>query len=160
MTLAEIKLLVHAVEERLSEEPFVVVHRFTRDGRALNLALTERFMPRARKGRVWKTPAFLTALKNAEYGFDDRRARSQGGSDGIFLLDRFFSPPNEMMRKIFDGYLDKPNSGVEEISHALEVEASELLPVRVVSHHMRLLGLLQRQESEDWLVLVDYDDTK
>jgi hypothetical protein len=160
LTLAEIKLLVHAVEERLSEAPFVVVHRFTRDGRVLNLALTERLMRRARKGRVWKTPAFLTALKNAEYGFDDRRARSQGGSDGIFVLDRSFSPPNEMMRKIFDRYLDKPNSGVEEISDALEVEARELLPVRVVSHHMRLLGVLQRQESEDWLVLVDYDDTK
>ena len=32
--------------------------------------------------------------------------------------------------------------------------------MRVVSHHMRLLGVLYRTTSEDWLVLVDYDDTK
>ena len=160
MTLTETKRLLEAVEGRLQREPFVVFHRFNRDGRALNLALTERLMRRAKKGRVWKSPAFLTALKNAEYGFDDRRGRSQGGSDGIFLLDRTFRPANEMMRKIFDRYLDKPGSGIDEICKVLGVEATELLAVRVVSHHMRLLGVLNRKDPEDWLVLVDYDDSK
>ena len=31
---------------------------------------------------------------------------------------------------------------------------------RLVSHHMRLLGVLSSSATEDWLVLVDYDDTK
>jgi len=160
VTLTEAKSLVEAVEERLRGEPFLVSHQFRRDGRVLNLALTERLMRRARKGRVWKSPAFLTALKNAEYGFDGERPRSHGGSDGIFLLDRSFHPANEMMRKLFDRYLDKPSSGIEEICKGLGVEAAELLAVRVVSHHMRLLGVLNRKASEDWLVLVDYDDSK
>jgi hypothetical protein len=160
VTLTEMKSLVEAVETGLKGEPFVVMHRFTRNGRPLNLALTERLKHSAKKGRVWKSPPFLTAMKNAEYGFDDRRVRSQGGSDGIFLLDRSFRPENEMMRKIFGRYLDKLGSGIEDITNALGVDATELLAVRVVSHHMRLLGVLHRAASEDWLVLVDYDDTK
>lgn len=156
MTLAETKRLVEEVEGQLEGKPFVVAHRFTREGRAL----TDRLMRRARRGRIWKSPAFLTALKNAEYGFDERHARSQGGSDGIFLLDRSFHPTNEMMRKIFDRYLDKPGSGIERVSKELGVDAAALLAVRVVSHHMRLLGIFHRARSEDWLVLVDYDDTK
>jgi len=160
VTLTETKSLVEAVETRLKGEPFVVMHRFTRNGRPLNLALTARLKHRAKKGRVWKSPAFLTALKNAEYGFDDRHVRSQGGSDGIFLLDRSFRPANEMMRKIFGRYLDKLSSGIEDITNALGVEATALLAVRVVSHNMRLLGVLHREASQDWLVLVDYDDTK
>ena len=133
LTLSEIKVLVQEVEASLIGEPFVVLHQFTRDGRVLNVALTERLMRRAKKGRVWKTPEFLTALKNAEYGFDERRARSQGGSDGIFLLDRSFRPPNEMMRKIFDRYLDKPTNGIAAVTAALQIKASELLAVRLVS---------------------------
>ncbi|OWK36609.1 hypothetical protein FRUB_09172 [Fimbriiglobus ruber] len=31
------------------------------------------------------------------------------------------------------------------------------LPVRLVSHHLRLLGVLARREDADWLVLVDCD---
>ena len=160
MTLTETKQLVEKVEEDLQGEPFVVTHQFNRDGRTLNLALTERLMRRAKKGRIWKSPAFLTALKNVDYGFDEGHARSAGGSDGIFLLSRSFRPTNAMMRKIFDRYLDKPGSGIECVSEALGVDAKELLAVRVVSHHMRLLGVLHHSSSQDWLVLVDYDDTK
>jgi len=65
-----------------------------------------------------------------------------------------------MMRKLFDGYIDKPGSGVEELATALECSVSELLPVRLVSHHMRLLGVLRRTDTGDWLVLVDLDVTR
>lgn len=34
------------------------------------------------------------------------------------------------------------------------------MAVRLVSHHMRLLGVLKRDANEDWLILVDIDDTK
>jgi len=33
----------------------------------------------------------------------------------------------------------------------------QIVPVRLVSHHLRLLGLLQRGPQRDLLVLVDYD---
>src|SRR5436309_13927433 len=99
----------------------------------------------------------FATLKNAAYGFDDRQARSVGGRDGIFLLDRSFRPANEMMRKLFDRFLDRPDSGAEVIAAALEVPLADLLPVRLVSHHLRLLGVLARKEDGDWLVLVDCD---
>jgi len=99
----------------------------------------------------------LKALKNAAYRFDEKQARSRGGADGIFLLDRHFIPKNEMMKKLFDGFLDQPNSGVMDIATALGVEPSVFLPVRLVSHNLRLLGVLSRAEKEDWLILVDCD---
>ncbi|MDB5035804.1 MAG: hypothetical protein JWQ98_3045 [Chlorobi bacterium] len=160
MTLTEARDILEAIEPALPSAPFVTAHTFARDGRALHLALTERFMRRTRKGRVWKSGPLLTALKNAAYGFDEDRARSTGGSDGIFLLDRSFTPRNEMMRKIFDRYLDKPGSGATDVAEHLKASPDDLLAVRLVSHHMRLLGVLHRTRDEDWLVLVDYDDTK
>jgi hypothetical protein len=95
----------------------VLLHTYDRDGQRLHLALTARLRKRAKK--VWCSPPFLTALKNAEYGFDDGRARSQGGADGIFLLDRTFRPANEMMRKMFDQYLDRPDKGTAEVAAGL-----------------------------------------
>ncbi len=65
-----------------------------------------------------------------------------------------------MMRKLFDQYLDKPNSGALEVARAFDTTIDKLYPVRIVSHHMRLLGVMYRVEHEDRLVLVDYDDTK
>lgn len=65
-----------------------------------------------------------------------------------------------MMVKIFDRFLDKPDSGAEVILRALGTTLDEVVPVRLVSHHMRLLGLLHRRVGDDVLVLVDYDDTK
>jgi hypothetical protein len=32
-----------------------------------------------------------------------------------------------------------------------------LLPVRLVSHHMRLLGVLAHKDGADWLIIVDCD---
>lgn len=160
MTLTEAKEILEEIEPLLAGEVFVVAHAFVRDGRELRVAVTERLRHRAKTGRVWKSVPFLTAFKNAEYGFDESRARSTGGMDGLFLFDRTYSPPNEMMRKIFDCYLDKPESGCEDVAEKLGIPVENLLAVRLVSHHLRLLGVFHRAETEDWLVLVDYDDTK
>ena len=147
-------------EQSLSDSAFVPVCTFVRDELSIELAITDRFRKSCKKGKVWNTPAMFTALKNAAYGFDDTKAMSPGGIDGIFLLTRAYYPPNEMMRKLFDRFIDKPGSGVEEIANALECPLSELLPVRLVSHHLRLLGLLKCTPNRQILVLVDYDDTK
>lgn len=160
MNLEQLKASVGAVEDRLAQFPFVVVHEFARDGHPLRLALTERLRKACKRGRVWQSTAFLTALRNAQYGFDENKAHSPGGADGIFLLTRTHQPPNEMMRKLFDRFLDRPGSGAGEIAGALGTPLGSLVPVRLVSHHLRLLGLLQREEARDTLVLVDYDDTK
>jgi len=43
----------------------------------------------------------------------------------------------------------------------IECNEKELpIPVRLVSHHLRLLGLLKHDKNEDTLMLVDFDDTK
>ena len=157
MELDQIKERVKALEEALAEQPFAVLETFERAGRKLHVALTERLRKAARKQGVWRSREMLATLKNASYGFDEARARSAGGRDGLFLLDRDFEPANEMMRKVFDRYLDKPGSGAEEIAGALGIPVETLLPVRLVSHHLRLLGVLARKEDADWLVLVDCD---
>ncbi|MGD2151587.1 MAG: hypothetical protein PVJ20_14410 [Desulfobacterales bacterium] len=160
MDLKEIKKLIESVESKLSEHTFIIAHAFERNGRVLYVALTNRLKKSCKRGRVWKSKAFLTAFKNAEYGFDESRAKSQGGSDGIFLLTRNYLPKNEMMKKIFDRFLDKQNSEAEVIAKELNINITSLLPVRLVSHHMRLLGVLMKGTTEDTLVLIDYDDTK
>ncbi|MEW6738208.1 MAG: hypothetical protein AB1489_43440 [Acidobacteriota bacterium] len=160
MNLSEAKEKINSVELLLDTEPFILFHTFERNGRLLYLALTDRLRKIAKKGRVWKSKAFLTVLKNAEYGFDEKYARSFGGADGIFLLDRTFTPRNEMMRKIFDRYIDKLDSGIEEVINKLDIPKDQLYAVRLVSHHMRLLGVLARKNEGDWLILVDYDDNK
>jgi hypothetical protein len=160
MKLEEAKNLIEKIEEELKRETYVVLHTYERNDKKLHLALTERLKKKAKKARVWKTSAFLTALKNAEYGFDPDKARSVGGADGIFLLDRNYVPKNEMMRKLFDRFLDKPDSGVSSIAEKLGTTIDNLLPVRLVSHHLRLLGFLYPSSTGDWLVLVDFDDTK
>ena len=160
MTLEEAKSLIENAEPLLNAEPFVVANTFERNGKELKLCLTERLRRIAKRGRVWKSNHFLTAFKNAEYGFDETKARSRGGSDGIFLLDRNFTPSNLMMKKIFDQYLDKEIEGVEAFAKKLNTKIEQFRAVRLVSHHLRLLGLLFQEAKTDWLILVDYDDTK
>jgi hypothetical protein len=160
MTLAEAKECLERVEDRLADEPFVVAWTELRNGRVLHLAVTERLRKRAKKARLWKTPHFLSTLRNAEYGYDESRARSRGGTDGIFLLDRSHRPANVMMHRVFDQYLDREDSGVAEVAAALGTTPDQLLGVRLVSHHLRLLGVLHRAATGDWLVLVDYDDSE
>ena len=159
MTLDEARTAVESVETHLEEAAFVVAHKFERNGRILHLALTGRLKRQCERVRVWKSRAFLQAFKNAAHGFDALQSRRRGGKDGIFLLDRSFNPPNEMMRKVF-AYLDRPDSGVDEVARQLGVVRAEVLAVRLVAHHGRILGVLNTQRAADWLVLVDWDDTK
>src|SRR3954465_5794254 len=137
MELAEVKDRLKAIENALDDAPFVQFHTFERGERPLHLALTARLRKHARKEGVWRSREMLATLKNAAYGFDERQARSIGGRDGLFLLGRKFRPANEMMSKLFDRFLDKPGSGAEGLAGALGVPVAELLPVRLVSHHMR-----------------------
>ena len=160
MELSTLKQLLTDIEAELDTHPVIDLCDFDTPGGKLAVSATERLRHSCRRGKVWKSTAMLTALKNAQYGLDERHARSRGGADGVFLLDRGFRPPNEMMRKIFDRFLDKPDPLVSVLAARFGVQADELIPVRVVSHHMRLLGVFVARTDVSRLALVDYDDTK
>jgi hypothetical protein len=160
MNIEKARVAVEQAEGALDGAVYVVAATFERDGRQLEVAITDQLRRSCRKGKVWKTPAMLTAFKNARYGFDESHARSPGGSDGIFILTRDHQPANPMMKKIFTRFLDRPGSGAAEIAAQLGVAVEQLIPVRLVSHHLRLLGVLLPGRDRDTLVLVDYDDTK
>src|SRR5688572_22441719 len=130
--LDDLKQQVSDIEADLKEHPFVELGIYERNGRRLHLCLTERLHQVCRKAKVWKAKPFLTALKNAQYGFDESYARSTGGRDGIFIVDRTYYPPNEMQIKLFDKYLEKPDSGAESIAVALGTEISAMQAVRLV----------------------------
>ncbi len=160
MELSVLKKRLTEIEAALDTHAIVDFCIFETSEGKLSVAITERLRRSCKRGKVWKSNAMLTALKNAQYGFDRTRPRSRGGSDGVFLLDRSFQPPNEMMRKIFDRFLDKPDPLVNTITMKFGVQVAELIPVRVVSHHTRLLGVLVERGDTSHIVLVDYDDTK
>lgn len=160
MTLDDLKIAVEEAAVISGEYVFTVAVSFERNDRVLDVAITERLIRMCRKGRVWKSKGFLTALKNAEYGFDEHHSSSPGGRDGIFILTRGYRPRNSMIHKIFDRFLDRSESGAGEIAKALGVSLKDLVPVRLVSHHMRLLGVLAGREDHRTLVLVDYDDSR
>ncbi len=160
MNLEEAKNAIESVERNLDKAVFVEAASFERDDRKLKVAITERLKRACKRGKVWKSKAFLTAFKNAEYGYDEKVARSVGGKDGIFLLTREYRPANVMMKKIFDRFLDHSDGSANKIAKAMGVERKSLMPVRLVSHHLRLLGVLAIQKNNDLLVLVDYDNTK
>ncbi|MBL8677811.1 MAG: hypothetical protein JNK05_01500 [Myxococcales bacterium] len=149
--------LLRALEPTLATAPFERLVRYERNGRGLNVCVTDRLRRAAVKEGVWRSHAMVTALENGRYGFDPDRARSLGGRDGLFVVDRDFRPANAMMKKLYDRYLDKPESGAELVASALGCAVSELVAVRLVSHHLRLLGVLSRGADDDWLVLVDVD---
>lgn len=102
----------------------------------------------------------LTALKNASYGFDASAPRSRGGADGIFSLDRNFKPANSMMTKMYARFLDKPDPWVAELVEPMGAPAQAWAAVRMVSHHMRLLGVLHQSPQGAVLALVDCDREK
>ncbi len=160
MELSHLKERLSEIEQMLAQRPFVEFVCFERKARRLHVALTERLRRIARKHKVWMSTAMLATLKNARYGFSEDRARSRGGADGIFLLDRKFTPENEMMRRLFGGFLDKQGSGATDIASQLGVAVLDLRAARLVSHHMRLLGVLARRDDGDWLILVDLDPSK
>lgn len=159
MELSTLKQRLTEAESALESDAFVELGAFETPGGAMSVVLTERLRKACRKGKVWKSTAMLTALKNVQYGLDRTRPRSRGGSDGVFLVDRDFHPANEMMRKLFDRFLDRPDPLVGEIAARLGVTATELVAVRVVSHHLRLLGVMVDRGEASTLVLVDYDDS-
>lgn len=135
MDLEEAKAVVERSEEDLGKRVFVVAHTFERNGRRLHLAMTDRLRKACRKGRVWKSNDFLTAFKNGERGFDPLHAHSPGGADGVFVLTRTHRPKNEMMRKLFDRFLDKTESGAAEIARSRnESERRGARPSCVPSH--------------------------
>lgn len=143
------------IEARLASEPFVALRPAFRDGRALHVVLTQRFHRLARRARLWRSNAMLVTLKNVGYGFDPAQARSLGGRDGIFLLDRAVDGP--MTRKVYGRFLDRPDSGAAELAAYLDAPLDQLQAVRLVSHQLRLLGVLHRKPDADWLAIIDLD---
>jgi len=102
----------------------------------------------------------LTDLKNATSGFDVKASRRRSGVDGIFCIDRNYRPPNSMMRKLFDRFMDRPDPLLPQLSATLEAPVEDWIPVRLVSHHMRLLGVISVANGAAQLILVDYDNEK
>lgn len=153
--LTAIRSALDAAEARLDADQFAELPPTARDGHATRVVLTPRFYRLARRARIWRAPALAITLKNAGYGFDPARARSLGGRDGVFLLDR--GHDNAMTRKIFDRFLDRPDSGAAEVAAFLSTTVAELQAIRLVSHHLRLLGVLHRAPATDRLVLLDFD---
>lgn len=160
MDLAEVKQRMAVVERDLRESPLVEFGTVETPHGVLRVILTDRLYRKCRKAGVWGTPRMLTALKNVAYGFNEAAPRSRGGADGIFRIDRGFRPANSMMKKLFDQFLDKPDPLVATIARALGSTPDTWIPVRVVSHHMRLLGILDRGREKSVLVLVDCDSDK
>lgn len=157
MDLADAKERLTEIEGVLDDAPFALFHTFETGQRPLHLAITPLLQKHAKKDRVWRSREMLATLKNAAYGYQERDARSASGRDGIFRVDRDFTPANAMMRKLFDRFLDHPGPAAGDIANALGVPVGDLLPVRLVSHHMRLLGVLAQRDDGDWLILVDCD---
>lgn len=122
----------------------------------LVIVLTRRLRRRARRARQWGSRAMLVTLANSRYGYDPSQARSRGGRDGIFRLDRDFHPANAMQRKLFAGFLDRDDPLLDALERRFLATPDGWTPVRLVSHQLRLLGVLI-SGTPDWLVLVDLD---
>lgn len=127
------------IEGQLVGQAFIHFHSFERNGRRLHVAITDRLRAKCRKEGVWKSKEMLVPLQNASYGLDETMARSLGGRDGIFLLDRDHRPRNAMMKKMFDQFLDKPDSEAKAIADLVQTSVDQLRAARLVSHHLRLL---------------------
>lgn len=158
--LLELKSLLKDKEKEISQNNFTILFDEQINGRKLTVILTQRFYLKTKKARIWLSNQFLTALKNYKYGYDETNARSTSGRDGIFLVDRDFKPKNEMIKKIYDRFLDKGDNKADMIVKYLGVSKSDLYGVRIVSHHLRLLGVLSRNIQNDTIVLIDYDNSK
>ena len=156
MDLTTAKSILNDCSRGLDDKRIVAFHSFDTPHGPLTVHVTDRLRKKCIKAKLWKKPAMLTALKNAAYGFDSKAGRSRGGSDGIFVVDRDFTPPNAMMKKLFDQFIDKPDELVDDITETFDVGADDWVPCRLVSHHLRLLGVLVGDD----LVLVDVDNTK
>ncbi len=65
-----------------------------------------------------------------------------------------------MISKLYACWLDVENGSHQRIVSELPGEVYECLPVRVVAHHMRLLGILYRLPRTDTLVLIHINAMK
>ncbi|MCH2044475.1 MAG: hypothetical protein MK212_10200 [Saprospiraceae bacterium] len=160
MNIEEARQQLDNCESKLDYEELVEFATFETGETKLRLYLSATFRKRCKKKKVWKSKAFFITLKNAKYGLDPLEARSRGGKDGLFMLDRNFSPKNAMQKKVFDQFMDKPSSSFAQIVKELNLSTDKVKAVRIVSHHMRLLGIYQRIENVDTIILVDFDNTK
>lgn len=156
MDLKELKIKVKEIENDLERYPFLKVVDFHEGNRSVSVYLTPRLKNKCKKGKVWNSRQFLITLMNAKYGYKEDNPRSGGGQDGVFLVDRKFKPRNEMQNKLFDQFINKAKEDYLSIIKEFSGPQKTFLPVRVVSHHMRLLGLLLIEEC-DHVILVDYD---
>ena len=157
-SLNDIKLFLEDIEHEIVETHLTHCCHIVNDGRSLHVYITNRLV--SKLGRKWKSKEFLTAFKNVRYGFDPQKSRSERGRDGIYLLDRNYKVKNMMMKKIFDHYMDKKGSGFTEIANYLNKSPADFLAIRVVSHHMRILGVMCMEKDDCHITLVDYDDTE
>ena len=147
-------------EKRLKTEFLFEYERREINNRMLITYFSNIFVKNCKKGKIWKSPEFITTLKNLKCGFDESRMRSKSGRDGIFLVDRKYRPKNPMQKKIYDKFIDKENSDFQAIVNELNMSENAVKGVRVVSHHMRLLGILEIREDEDLIVFIDFDKEK
>lgn len=160
MEIEEARKLLEACENYLDKKGVVEFALIDSAERSLQLYLTSIFKKNCKKKRVWKSKAFFITIKNAKYGIDLLNFKSKGGKDGVFIIDRKFTPQNMMQKKIFDQFIDKDNSDYNKIIDKMNFLPNDVNAVRIVSHHMRLLGIHQRVNNIDKIVLVDFDNTK
>ncbi|WP_372366723.1 hypothetical protein [Candidatus Uabimicrobium sp. HlEnr_7] len=159
MSLDEIKKKLQILETNLEKESIAFFEKFVTPHGELQVFITARLMKSCKKGKIWKSREMLSTLKNAQYGFDIKASRSRGGNDGIFRIDRTFSPVNSMMKKIFK-FIDKRDGLMTEITNKFNIPKSDWIAVRLVSHNLRLLGIIAITKQDTSLVIVDYDNDK
>jgi hypothetical protein len=159
MLLTDLKQRIKDKEPEIKENLLTWILKDEINGKQLSVGLTPLLMKNCKKGKVWNSKEFLITLKNFKYGFNETKKRSRGGYDGVFMMDRKFRPYNSMQRKLFEKFIDKPGSEFNGIIEFMDIREEDVVPIRLVSHHMRLLGILH-QANKDMLVLVDFDREK
>lgn len=145
----------------LETQPFCQVEDPGGGQRTLRVFLSRHLVRAIVKGRLQHSALLWKALLNLRYGYEPARGNSPGGRDGIFRVTRDFKPPNEMQRKLYDRYLDRPE-GRDELCRFVS-NVDEAHGVRVVSHGLRLLGFVEVPSDGSAamaLVLVDVDVNK
>jgi hypothetical protein len=120
----------------------------------IRLCLTDRLRNRCRREKKWRSRGLLMALTAAGKGYDPDD--HQRGVEGLFRVDRDRAITNRMMEKLFDGFLDKPDSLVPALEEAFGIDRVSWVPVRLVSEPFRLLGVFIPGEVS-MVVLVDFD---
>ena len=166
-TTKEIKEKLKSIENEVMRERVVEFMQNPLSGfeSTTVVYITDYFIKKCKKGKVWNTPALLVSLQNCRYEVDNKHLKSPGGRDGIFVIDRDYKPRNEMQKKIFDRFIDNDNSMFPGICQMWDKTKDDFIAVRIVSHHLRLLGVMFVTKNDDGrtfnvITLVDYDNTK